>query len=61
MSLLLEDEIGLWPNGNPSDEVQINGKTVVRVIAEHTRSSIPDWEAGIQGRVDFWLEDGQDE
>ncbi len=50
MSLLTADDIGDWPYGNAGDEVEIRGDVVVRSIGGDKSE-----------RVDWWLEDGQDE
>ena len=56
-SLLQPEELADWPLGNPGDEVVIEGD---RVLAAASRISGKSEET-LQERVDWWLEEGQDE
>lgn len=55
--MLGPEELGDWPNGNPGDEVVIEGDRVFDVVAKVTGAD----EEKLQERVDWWLEEGQDE
>jgi len=52
---LTPEEIGDWPYGNPGDEVEIEGDKVLEAIFGM------DDNSSVKDRIDWWLEDGQDE
>jgi SET domain-containing protein 6 len=56
-SILQAEELRDWPQGNPGDEVVIEGDKVVSAISSVSGTS----ESQLQERVDWWLEEGQDE
>jgi SET domain-containing protein 6 len=47
--------LGDWPIGNPNDEVHIDGDRILHL------ASIRRDNADLTDRVDWWLEEGQDE
>jgi SET domain-containing protein 6 len=59
LSHLTSEEVGGWPFGNPGDEVEIQGDDVVRAVIAHTGGI--DAELRMSRRIDWWLDEDQDE
>jgi hypothetical protein len=50
-----DSETRRWAFGNPGDEVEIPGDLIVRTIIGEGK------EAEVEARVEWWLEEGEDE
>jgi SET domain-containing protein 6 len=64
LTLLEAEEVGEWPFGNPGDQVEIQGDEVVRAVLSHRGSAAAVDSAReelVTERIDWWLEEGQDE
>lgn len=57
LSCLDDEWIGGWPYGNPGDEVELDGNLVVEAFQNLGGSSNVD----VEERVNYWLDDGQEE
>ncbi|WVQ82630.1 hypothetical protein IAT38_004762 [Cryptococcus sp. DSM 104549] len=62
LGLLEPGEIGGWPYGNPSDEVVLQGSDVLKAVSEYLCKEASEcWEASMQPRIDWWIEEDEDE
>jgi SET domain-containing protein 6 len=64
LTFLEAEEVGEWPFGNPGDQVELQGDEVVRAVLSHRGSSAAADSAReelMTERIDWWLEEGQDE
>lgn len=59
LALLDETELGSWPYGNPGDEVLLLGDLIVGCVAAKLGGK--HMKATLQDRIDWWLEEGQEE
>nr|XP_031862168.1 uncharacterized protein CI109_002582 [Kwoniella shandongensis]KAA5529240.1 hypothetical protein CI109_002582 [Kwoniella shandongensis] len=62
VDLLDSSDVGEWPYGNAGDEVLIDGNHVVEAVAAVLGEKADDaWRKSVQKRVDWWLEEDQDD
>ncbi|KAK8844649.1 hypothetical protein IAR55_006496 [Kwoniella newhampshirensis] len=62
LKLLDPSDVGDWPYGNAGDEVLIDGNCVVEAVAVALLDRADEiWRQSIPKRVDWWLEEGQDD
>ncbi|WVO13500.1 hypothetical protein L204_101121 [Cryptococcus depauperatus] len=62
LALLEPSEIDIWPYGNPADEVLLPGDLIVNCVAKELDDKADEsWEGDVQERIDWWLEEGQDD
>ncbi|WVR03403.1 hypothetical protein IAU60_000394 [Kwoniella sp. DSM 27419] len=60
--LLQDDEVRGWPYGNPADEVLLDGTLVVEAVAAVLGDKATEkWRASVEKRIDWWLEEGQED